>query len=107
MIGILFTPKGLYATAQGRASRTLGNFVQPLRGKALCVVRKPRVREARPWAVESNPFGVKTLGYNCFIAIRLAYNSRARFRSIHSAINIAITRANMSGWFQKGNGGQG
>jgi hypothetical protein len=37
-----------------------GGRVQPLRGRALVAIQSPRVREARPWALECNPFGVKT-----------------------------------------------
>src|SRR5208283_1428226 len=71
----VFTPKGLYSTAQGRGSAPWGTGViptvftpkglykafgpvQPLRGKYRDRLARPQGALARPWAVESNPFGV-------------------------------------------------
>jgi hypothetical protein len=44
-------PEGLYSTAQGQRSATLGERDG--------FYREPRVREARPWAMRYNPSGVQ------------------------------------------------
>ena len=75
------TPKGLNSKAQGCVLATLGDdekkylnpegvlhhedveplagVVEPLRGSCL-ISFSPRVASTQPWALEFNPFGVKT-----------------------------------------------